>query len=303
MRKYTRKRKSKKSKNGCIVTQIHIPPHDPQGNLSAEDKKNIVHLNVSHLRQKNPNAHIILVGHGESPNQETVKIVDDFIWEDLHEIDGGGTVIGMPAQYKSVYKGIKKAKELGFSRCLKTRGDSLIGRDNIIEYCEEILNSEQKMILLTQQTGYTLYKFGDCFMYGDIDLLMSIWNEENEPFHADGLKHTGASFVKHFSKKYPPQEYSDAHILHDSKNWPQMLKQYCSFRDIPELLFCDLRWNYGHLKKDPDLAENLSNGNFQYDDIFWGKINGWHQFLDGKLVSNARICEWAYTQKLFYGEK
>jgi hypothetical protein len=285
----------------CIVTQIHIPDFDPQGSLSAEDKKEILDTNIKNLRANNPAAYIILAGHGHEPLTSTKQICDDIIWEDLHPIDGGGTVVGMPAQYKSVFLGIQRAQEEGFDYCVKTRGDSVLARGEIATYCDDILEEEGKKLLLTQQTGKMFYKFGDCFMYGEIDLLMSIWNKNNPPFHADGLIHTGASFVKHFTGAYPPQQYTNA-PLHNGKNWNELLRHNCSFRDIGEIGFCDLRWNYNRLKNDWANTKNkIINLQYDYPEIYWGRANGWHIFdSDGRVTSHGPMCDWSYTKEEFY---
>lgn len=288
-------------KNDCIVTQIHIPDFDPQGGLSPEDKKQIVDTNIQNLRKNNPDSCIILVGHGHHPLDSTKQMCDEVIWEESYPITAGGSVIGMPAQYKSVFLGIEKAKELGYDYCLKTRGDSVLARGNIVKYCHDILMQENKKILLTQQTGKSLYKFGDCFMYGQIDLLVSIWNKDNEPFHDDGLRHTGASFVKHFTGQYPPSVYSDAE-LHEGKNWNDLLKEHCSFRDIGEIGFCDLRWNYNRIKDTWASTKNkIINLQYDFDEIYWGRANGWHFFNSlGNVVAHGPMCNWAYTKKEFY---
>tara|TARA_Y100001938_G_scaffold33630_2_gene46153 strand:+ start:29929 stop:30810 length:882 start_codon:yes stop_codon:yes gene_type:complete len=292
------------TKNNCIVTQIHIPPFDPQGSLSSDSKKAIIDLNISHLRKNNPDSCIILVGHGEKPWDTTTSQCDHVVWEDLYPIDSGGTVIGMPAQYISVSKGVKLAKELGFEYCLKVRGDSIISKSNIIDYCHNIIIEEGKKILLTQQTGKALYKFGDCFMYGEIDLIDSIWDLNNEPFHADGLRHTGASFVKHFSGNFPPVEYLDSLDICQGMTWNELLREYCSFRDISTLGFCDLRWNFNQLYRSWEKnREEIMTGVFDFPSIFWGKTNGWHFFSGNKFNGNGAICSWSYSEETFYGEK
>ena len=288
--------------NKCIVSQIHIPDYDPQGNLSKDDKKEIVDTNILSLRKLNPDAYIVLVGHGHEPYDSTKDKFSKGIYRDLHPIDGGGTVINMPAQYKSVSLGIQHAKEKGFDYCLKTRGDSIIAKQDIISYCHDIIESEDRMILLTQQTGKELYKFGDCFMYGEIDLLNSIWDTNNPPFHADGLRHTGISFVKHFSGKVPPMPYNPQAILYEDKNWPELLKEYCSFRDIGEIQFCDLRWNYNQMRQNwENNKQQILNLEYDFEEIYWGRSNGWHIFNSmGQVIRHGGMCHWAYTQAEFY---
>ena len=93
-------------------------------------------------------------------------------------------------------KGIKHAIKKGYDYCIKTRGDSLIGLSNIVNYCHPADKKKKiKIFLLTQQTGKILYKMGDCFMYGKTDLLDSIWDMNNPVFHMDGLRNTRCKFL------------------------------------------------------------------------------------------------------------
>ena len=290
-------------KNNCIVSQIHIPPFDPQGGLSSDDKREIVDTTIKHTRANNKSAYIVLVGHGEEPYDETKAQCDHVIWEPAYPQDGGGTIINMPAQYVSVSKGIKHAVEQGFDHILKTRGDSLIGVPDITRVCHDILQREEKKILLTQQTGDTLYKFGDCFMYGQSDLIDTIWDPNVEPFHADGLRHTGANFVRHFRGSYPPNEYADNAELADGLTWNQLLRKHASFRDVHTLKLVDFRWNYHTMRGMgwEQVKQDILDGEFDYYNFLWGRTNGWHVFnREGKLISQAPICSWSYREETFY---
>tara|TARA_R110000824_G_scaffold359891_5_gene547539 strand:+ start:88 stop:966 length:879 start_codon:yes stop_codon:yes gene_type:complete len=290
--------------NNCIVSQVHIPSHDPQGGITAEQKKNMVDLSISHLRKNNPGSYIILAGHGEDPYDSTVQQCDHVDWSPLSPIDGGGTVIGMPAQFVYVSKGIKHAREKGFKYCVKTRSDSLIGLPNIVDYCHGVLEEEGKDILLTQQTGNSLYKMGDCFMYGEIGLLDSMWDMDNPVFHADGLRNTGANFIKHFSGHLPPQEFSATHQYIDGMNWEQLLRAKCSFRDIFKIKFADFRWNYKRIESGgwQKSYDDIMNGEYDLNQILWGRTNGWHLFnSNGDLITNGSMCDWSYCEKTFYG--
>ena len=89
----------------CIVTQGHIPEFDPQGNLTKTDKLKMFNYSLEHLRKSNPNAHIILTGHGEL--RPSVCNVDQYYWEDrCRPISRIGYVEGMPAQYYFVDVGL-----------------------------------------------------------------------------------------------------------------------------------------------------------------------------------------------------
>jgi len=289
--------------NNCIVSQVHIPSWDPQGNLLPAQKKKLVDLSISHLRKYNPGAYIILVGHGQEPLQNTLQQCDYYDWSDSHPIDSGGTLINNPAQFTYVSKGIKHALEAGFDYCVKTRGDSLIGRPNIVEYCHNVLVEENKNILLTQQTGNSLYKMGDCFMYGEIKMLDSIWDMNNPVFHIDGLRNTGANFVKYFTGHHPPKDFDSNLQLHDGLNWVQLLKSKISFRDLYKIKFCDFRWNYHDLCNIgwQNVYSQIIEQSFNLDSILWGRKNNWHVFdKDGNLKYQHPICSWSYCEETFY---
>ena len=288
--------------HNCIVSQIHIPPHDPQGGLSSEAKKKIINLSIAYTRKWNPDAYLILTGHGEEPYQSTVDNCDYVNWEKLHPIDGGGTVIGSPAQYHSVSKGIRHAKERGYTHCFKVRGDGIVATPNMVDLALSVIEQENKKILLTQQTG-DLYKFGDCYMYGEVDLLDEIWSDKNPVFHADGLRHTGAGFVKYFRGSHPPTAYDANRILAENKTWNQLLRAHASFRNLTRLNIMDMRWNYHALEalSWETVCEQILSNEFNFGSYIWGTANGWHSFdSNGDLTNNAGICSWAYCEKTFY---
>ena len=107
------------SNKSCIVLQTHIDNYDPAGNLSLKEKTFIVELSIKQLRWYNPNAFIIVTGHGVvEPSNDYCNHV---IWEDIApQMSKHGQVKDMPAQFYYVSKGIKYAKEMGFTHILKT---------------------------------------------------------------------------------------------------------------------------------------------------------------------------------------
>jgi len=290
-------------KNNCIISQIHIPAYDPQGSLASEAKKKIIDLSIAYTRRWNPDVYLVLTGHGEEPLQSTIDNCDYVNWEELHPLDSGGSVIGSPAQYHSVSKGVRHAKEQGYTHCFKVRGDGIVATPNMVDFGQAIIKEENTKILLTQQTG-DLYKFGDCYMYGEIDLLDEIWSEDSPVFHADGLRHTGAGFVKYFAGAHPPVDYDANRQIAEGKTWRQLLKAYASFRNLTRMNIMDMRWNYHTLESHgwEAVCERVLNNTFEFDAYIWGTSNGWHTFgVDGDLINNGGVCSWAHSEKTFYG--
>ena len=265
--------------DGCIVTQIHIPDFDVQGQLAADYKLWMLDNSIKHLRKYNPNSFIILIGHGHSPHNSTTRMCDEIIWENkLYELDENGYVKDMPAQYKSVSLGVKAAYRNGFGHILKTRADCVHMIPNICDYCNKILDEEKKDLLLTQMTGLQAPKLGDCFMYGNINILDCTWDYRNPIRNTDGLKQIGLSFLDKCGW---------------TNDWNELLKTTCSFRDVNELKYIDLRRNIRLLK-----AEDILDNNIDVDKYHWGSSNGWIKFDENQ---NMIVGQDEYhSRKSFY---
>jgi hypothetical protein len=274
----------------CIVLQTHIDNYDPAGNLTLEQRRFIVDLSIKQLRWYNPNDYIIVTGHGVvEPSEDAKSYCNHFMWESIAPQMDNGQVKGMPAQYYYVSKGIKYAKQKGFTRILKTRGDTLIGVPNILEYCEDVISKENTKMLLTQQTGWEKFKMGDCFIFGETDLMDKIWDMDNKVMDLDGLVNTGIHFLEYFTNDITIQNY----VKH--------LKQYCSFRDLINIKFACTRWNYHTLDKIGwDIVVNqIKSKEFNFNHYHWGKANNFHQFdLNGNMIHSH--LPFYYFEKSYY---
>jgi len=271
--------------SNCIISQVHIPEHDVQGNLNVVQKTRLVQFGIKHLRQFNNNSYIVLSGHGFRPNKESLDLCDHVIWNDTPEpLNEHGYVIGMPAQYKYVSWALEHVRKRGFDRCLKTRGDCIIGIPNITTYCDNILDYEDKKLLITQQTGVD--RMGDCFMYGDTQMLCDIWDGNQPMHHPDGLQNTAINFKRLYGI--------------NGLNWCDLVKKYCALRDVDVLKFMCLRWNYFKLD---ELSDNkcyeILNENFDYASYHWGKALNWHSFDADRNMSGTSVDSW--SQKEYYG--
>lgn len=274
----------------CIVLQTHIDNYDPQGNLTLEQRVFIVDLSIKQIRWYNPNAYIIVTGHGViEPSEDAKSHCNHFIWENIAPEMDNGQVKGMPAQFYYVSKGIKYAKQMGFTHILKTRGDTLIGIPNILEFCENIIKKENTKMLLTQQTGWEYFKMGDCFIFGETNLMDSIWDMNNKVVNLDGLVNTGVHFLEYFT--------NDITI----ENYLKYLKENCSFRDLITIQFSCIRWNY-HILNEIGwnlIVEQIKNKTFDFNNYHWGKFNNFHQFdTNGNMIHSH--LPFYYSEKTFY---
>lgn len=267
----------------CIIVQTHIPDYDIHGRLTAMQKHDILSYSVALLRGGNKDAYIILTGHGMRPCPDTLDYCDFVYWENsCRPLSSAGIVDGMPAQYFFVSMGLKQAKAMGFERCLKTRGDCVIGKANICKYCDAVLDAEKKELLITQQTSGSSFQMGDCFMYGNTDLMDRIWDKNNPVLHSeDGLMNTGMNFYKTITGITP--------IKFNPKEWCGLLRKHCSFRDVRTLGYADIRWNYHNI----DMKEDFNFKKWQ-----WGKTNKWVVF-DG--LGNMTYMRHHFSERTFYG--
>lgn len=290
--------------NNCIVTQIHIPDWDTQGGLRYNDKLEMLDLSIRHLRKFNPEAYIILTGHGHVPYKKTLELCDWHYWEnECRPLNPNGTVKDMPAQFFFVSRGIHRAIEKGFTRIVKTRGDCLIFRTRYnvtmpivgcyildkytpcYDVFEDILNTETKSLLVTQQTGRARYKLGDCLMYGDIEILDKVWSMHNPVrFEEDGVVNTGMNYAAIFGNV---QDYESPEA------WQKLLRDTVAFRDVTSLGFMDLRHNWRSIERKEDVLEDW----FDFKPYAWGRANGWH-IHDGVKMVNAEAIH--YNEGDFY---
>jgi hypothetical protein len=286
--------------NNCIVVQGHIPSYDVQGSLTASEKLIMAGLSLRHLRKQNPDAYIILTGHGDYPVFPD-GIVNECYWEpQCRPLDGNGYVAGMPAQYWFISEGVERAMKAGFNRLIKTRLDCVIGIPNIADHCEAILQKEGKKLLLTQQTGWNM-RCGDCFLYGNADIIDDIFWKNNSVFNQDGLLNTGHWAFNALIREHPCCG-DDAEWLpdRDKDGWRSLLTSFCSFRDTINLQFADLRWNWNSLREQHgDGIEDYILNRFDYRRYAWG--NQWHRFDDrGNMI--YRYLDDLISEKEFYGK-
>jgi hypothetical protein len=269
--------------SNCIVTQVHIPDYDVQGNLTAEQKLTLVSFGLQHLREFNPDAYIILTGHGHRP--KNLELCNHVEWADsCLPLNENGYVAGMPAQYKFVASGLKHALKKGFSNVLKTRGDCIIGIPNIVTHCQQILEDEQRQLLITQQTGPE--RLGDCFMYGDAELLYRTWHEDNRVVNDDGLQNTAF-------------HYREAQAALN-EDWYTLIRRTCAFRDVHKLKFMCLRWNFHRLQNLVlEMQQKLLDKAFPFEKFHWGVADNWHHFSATDEMTGT-ATSWSWSQRDFY---
>lgn len=262
-----------------IACQVHIPNTGHQNDgLLAEEKLKVVELSIELLRHNNPNTYIAFSGHGNlKPKTSILDLCDYIYWDKLSH--------RLPAQYNYVHKAVKKCKEQGSENILKVRGDGVYMIKNFAEYCYKILESEKKDLLVTQMTANIDKKLGDCIMYSNSKLMDYLWDESHPTHHLDGLIHIGTNFENYYKEQ---------------NSWFNLVKKYCSFRNISTLKWLDLRYNYHKLNNIgwDNVRDQLLEGTFPIKDYYWGHPH-WHTFdNDNNMIYS--IEPFYLEEKTFY---
>ena len=250
--------------NSCILL-THVFIEDGQ-----QEKIDQLKFSTAHYRKHNPDAYIILVGHGISPNVDNE--CDRLIW--YNEINRDDIGVGHP---HLTNVGLEHATEMGFTHVCKQRADGIHLKNNILEYCEQSLETDKK-ILTTQETSFQKKHMGDLFIYGEIEFLKKCYEISTWYPTSTGL----ISLANNFQNSCPEND------------WVSCLKNNCSFKDTFSLRWIDLRQNWQHLKYDLDNL--MLNALKDFHKYIWsdGKYD-WSK--RGKLLRNEFPVE---TEKTWY---
>ena len=197
--------------SSCIIlTHYFVRDHEL-------NKLGMIEFCVKHFRKNNPDAYIILVGHGVKPD---VDECDYIYWpSDIVESDLGQ---GHPALSNI---GIDHAIDMGFSHALKCASYGILLLENILSYCHNAL--EKKRLLITQETQLNVPIIGDLFMYGDLKFMKKCYNLDSwyQP-EKTGLISLARNFI----------------VAADCDDiWHTCLMKHTSFRDIYDFKWIDLR--------------------------------------------------------------
>ena len=161
---------------------------------SQKNKIDIFNYTINFFKEKYKNLHIIVTGHGKKEYSHLIN-ADTLIWYDYIESEFGQ---GHP---KCVLSGLEKAKKLGAKKILKMRLDSFTIKEDIFNFCDNILEKENTKCLITAMTNLPEKWIGDLFMYGDIDFLIDIWDEKKWNYNLrDGM----VNLYSIYKDKYSP---------------------------------------------------------------------------------------------------
>jgi len=248
--------------NGSNIQQMKID----QANFSVE-----------HFRKNNPDAYIIVTGHGIKPNKlndycDYVYWQDELIKEDIGK--------GHP---NLVNIGLNHAEQMGFSYIMKTRLDGVHLIRNIFDWCLDEIGD--KLYLTTQATSRTQLCLHDLFNFGSVEFMKKCWKINNEWINASsGLLPHAKNYLN----------------LCSEDNWQDALKNNCVIKDLFTLKWIDFRggtnWMELCNKKNEMLDNNLEN----YVKYIWGSSEGYFVWNEnGDLVRHGGYeGEWAIEKNM-----
>ena len=127
-----------------------------------KDKIDKVEFALKHWRKYNPDAYIIVTGHGVLPNIK--QYCDHIIWP--AQIIQKDINVGHPYL---VSLGLEYLEQKGFEYVLKSRCDTVHNLKNIFLYAQQQLGN--KKMLVTQQTSLVQQVLGDLFLFSKVSLI------------------------------------------------------------------------------------------------------------------------------------
>jgi len=252
----------------CILlSHVFIKPNE-------EHKLDIVNFAVQHYRKHNPDAYIILTGHGEFP-EKTKNFCNYIHWKpNIIEKDIN---VGHP---HLINIGLDHAQDKEFTHVLKTRADTIHLYKNILNNAHDKL--KDKKLIITQMTKFNTKHMGDLFMYGELNFLKQCWNINTWYPTTTGVTSLANNFLNNC----------------DEDNWIDALKNNCIFQDVASLKWIDLGANWNILKNKQQILDNILEENEKY---FWGAKQKWLRFdTEGNhIYSKPKVGE-IITEKEWY---
>ena len=239
---------------------------------NEQNKLQAVEFALRHWREHNPEAYIIVTGHGLRPNID--NFCNHMVWQkDIikKEIHKGHPYL--------VSKGLQVAEEKGFENVLKSRCDTIHTKKDMFNFAKSLLQNDKKM-LVTQQTSLVKQELGDLFPYGPTELMKKMFNINNWYPTKSGLN----SLANNFLAQCEEESWRDACI-----NNLQLV-------DIFKLRWIDFRSNWDVLK---DCQTQMMNFTLENEHLYyWGAKENWHVWdLAGECTTKLKHVA---TEKEWY---
>lgn len=236
------------------------------------EKLQSVEFALKHWRKHNPEAYIIVTGHGSRPNID--NSCNHVIWQSQiieKEIHKGHPYL--------VSQGLDIAEQKGFANVLKSRCDTIHTKDDIFNFAKSLLHPDKKM-LVTQQTSLVKQELGDLFLYGSTALMKKMFNINNWYPTKSGLNSLANNFMAQC----------------DEDSWRDACVNNLQLVDIFKLRWVDFRSNWDFLKDHQTQLMNFTLDNEH--EYYWGAKEKWHLWnISGECISKLKHVA---TEKEWY---
>lgn len=214
-----------------------------------KDKIDKVEFALEHWRKYNPDAHIVVTGHGVKPDIE--QYCDHIIWPS--RIIQKDINVGHP---HLVSQGLEYIEQKGYEYVLKSRCDTVHDIENIFAFAREKLDN--KKMLVTQSTSLTQQVLGDLFLFGRVGLMKTIFNVDTWYPTKTGLTSLANNFLSQC----------------DQTSWRDACIENLQLIDICKLKWIDFRSNWDILKNHKhEIMDSTLEDPHKY---YWGVKENWH---------------------------
>ena len=218
-----------------------------------QDKIDKVEFALKHWRKYNPDAYIVVTGHGVQPDIR--KYCDHIIWPE--QIIQKDINVGHP---HLVSLGLEYIEQKGFEYVLKSRCDTVHNIKNIFVFAHQQL--KDKKMIVTQSTSLKQQALGDLFLFSTVSLMKTIFKVDNWYPTKTGLTSLANNFLAQC----------------DQPIWKDACIQNLKLIDICKLKWIDLRSNWQTLK---NYREDIMNATLESPQkYYWGVKENWHVWND-----------------------
>tara|TARA_Y100001973_G_C5202196_1_gene338717 strand:- start:2024 stop:2785 length:762 start_codon:yes stop_codon:yes gene_type:complete len=211
---------------------------------------------IRHFRTNNPEAYLIVTGHGLKPLQSSLELVDWYYWPD--RIISGEINYGHPFL---VSKGIQHAIDNKIEYVCKTRLDTVNLISDLCKHCHSVLLQSGKRILNTHYNKLT-YSMMDLFNYAKSIDLIKLYNHDHwrVPWIPDGTGPVARNYIQLILNKKITFPF-------DPLRWNEMANLDVVYKTPNDLKWIDLRKN--HTVLDSIKKELLDNNFIKCKPYVW----------------------------------
>ena len=239
------------------------------------DVRKKIHLSLNHLRSIDPQAGLLVSGHGPGLNSLNISgdLCDRLIWDNRNLNSEVG--FGHPF---TVYRALLIAKSMGYTHIMKLKFDTCTSVRMLTSVLKHILEYYSRDIILTQQSSIERLLAGDLFVFAGIEEFLQRWNPTTWYPAENGLEAFCRSILNSYGNEV------------NVETWRSIFASKILHINIPSLgiinVDCIGCWHESGLPGRN--SDNILSIPPEFaSKFYWGSSEGWHTFSsNGECVSN-----------------